>query len=658
MKAERRRADIQGLRALAIVLVVSYHAGIGLHGGFTGVDVFFVISGFVITSLLLRDLAAHGTIMFAGFYRRRALRLLPALGLMVAIVALLGILAAPIDALHIGALTGVASMFFAANAYLYLRGADYFVAAVTHDPFLHLWTLAVEEQFYLAFPIVLLIGWRLGRRRGATAVVAVIALASFLLSLELSHGHLLPLQHRPLQLAFYSSPTRAWEFAVGALIALAGSVRIPRLVVEAATAAGLALVLVGALVITSTTGFPGRAALLPVGGTALVIAAGSTSLLARSLLGNRLATWIGDRSYGWYLWHWPVIVYARALWPVQGWVPAAAALAALLPAAASFSYVEDPIRRRRALGGTSVRTVAVGASLIGALACVLLLGAMHALARTGPGREWVRASVHHIDRQRGCESAAPLDTSKVPPCTWGVPHPRGRIVLVGDSTASAVSEAVIAAGNRAGYAVTVSTYFGCPFVALEVYGSTASTAVCDEIDRVGLRTILALRPALVFLVNRTDDYVDGPIGLAQSGGAVRHEHGERLRLWTTGLRSDLATFSRASIPVVVVKQVPRISDAPTECAVVRVLTRTCSASAPRAAVDAELAPSRAANERAAHGLPGVSSLDLENSFCTARGCSTIAGNRILYVDAYHLTVLGARRVTGRFATAIHSHARK
>ena len=213
------------------------------------------------------------------------------------------------------------------------------------------------------------------------------------------------------------------------------------------------------------------------------------------------------------------------------------------------------------------------------------------------------------------------------------------------------------AGNRAGYDVTVSTYFGCPFVALRVYGSTAPPAVCDEIDHVGLRTIRALRPALVFVVNRTDDYTDGSMGLAQSGGTARYERGERLGLWTSGLRSDLAALSRASIPVVVVGQVPRISDAPTQCAVVRVLTRTCSASAPRVAVDAELAPSLAANERAARGLVGVSSLDLEDSFCTARRCSTIAGNRILYSDAYHLTVLGARRVTGRFATAIRSHAR-
>ncbi len=605
VKTERRRADIQGLRALAIVLVVSYHAGIGVHGGFTGVDVFFVISGFVITSLLLRDLVAHRTIRFAHFYRRRALRLLPALGLMVAIVALLGILLAPIDALHIGALTGLASVFFAANAYLYLQGADYFVAAVAHDPFLHLWTLAVEEQFYLVFPVILLVGWRLARRRGATAVIAVVAGMSFLLSLELSRGHLFAVQHRPQQFAFYGSPTRAWEFAAGALIALAGTAPVPRPVAEAATAAGLGLVVLGAFVITSTTGFPGTAALLPVVGTALVIATGSESLLARRLLGNRPATWIGDRSYGWYLWHWPAIVYAHALWPLAGWVPAAAALAALLPAALSFTYIENPIRRRRTLKGTRVSTIAIGASVIGAIASGLMLGATHALSRTGPGADWARASVQHVDRQRGCESSAPLDASKVSACTWAVPHPHGRIVLIGDSTASAVSEAVVAAGNRAGFDVTVSTYLGCPFVALRVYGSTAPPAVCDETDRVGLRTIRALRPALVFVVNRTDHYTNGPMGLGQSGRAISYERGERLALWTSGLRSYLAALSRASIPVVVVRHARQISDAPTECAVVRVLTRTCSASAPRAAVDAEGSLRRAPPTSALHaGWPG------------------------------------------------------
>src|SRR5207253_12945 len=119
------------------------------------------------------------------------------------------------------------------------------------------------------------------------------------------------------------------------------------------------------------------------------------------------------------------------------------------------------------------RVIAIAASLIGAAASVALLGAMHVIARTGPGAEWALASVQHVDRQRSCEASAPLDRSKVSRCTWAVSHPRGRIVLVGDSTASAVSEAVIAAGNSAGYDVTISTYFGCPFVSLNVYGSTA-----------------------------------------------------------------------------------------------------------------------------------------------------------------------------------------
>jgi peptidoglycan/LPS O-acetylase OafA/YrhL len=168
-----RRADVQGLRGIAVLLVVLYHAGLDVPGGFTGVDVFFVISGFVITGLLLRELDASGSLDLRRFYARRIRRLLPALAVMLTVVAAVGLLASPVGAQVTTAHTGIAASLFAANAYLYRLGTGYFDVRTTLDPLLHTWTLGVEEQFYLVFPALLLAAWRVAR--GSPRLVASIA---------------------------------------------------------------------------------------------------------------------------------------------------------------------------------------------------------------------------------------------------------------------------------------------------------------------------------------------------------------------------------------------------------------------------------------------------------------------------------------------------
>ena len=218
-----RRLDVQGLRAVAILLVVGFHGDFGVHGGFTGVDVFFAVSGFVITSTLLRELVDGNRLDFLAFYARRIRRLLPALALMVAVVALVGLLATPIAAGRLAALTGVFASGFASNVYLALRPTGYFDLGTGLDPLLHTWTLGVEEQFYIIFPALLLLGWVIGRRFGGAAragaftVVAIACVVSGLHAIALEHGRIGGT--RGQQYAFFLSPPRAWEFGAGALVA-------------------------------------------------------------------------------------------------------------------------------------------------------------------------------------------------------------------------------------------------------------------------------------------------------------------------------------------------------------------------------------------------------------------------------------------------------
>ncbi len=325
-----RRLDIQGLRGLAVLLVVFFHAGLHVPGGFMGVDVFFAISGFVITGLLLRELEPGGRIDFGRFYTRRARRLLPALALMVTVVAVLGTLASPAVTQRIGAVTGIFASLFSANIYLGRLPSGYFDVSATLNPFLNTWTLGVEEQFYLFFPLLLLVSWKVWRRAGAVIAVAAVSLLSIGLAHALA-GQVIGGANAP-RLAFFGSPSRAWEFGAGALLALLVPLiaRLPAPVAHVLGAVGLAAIALAEFRYYDTLGVSVGTLLLPVGGTCALLAAGTaTSRGFARLFSIRPAVWFGDLSYSWYLWHWPLIVYAKALWPDVRGIAALAAFASL-----------------------------------------------------------------------------------------------------------------------------------------------------------------------------------------------------------------------------------------------------------------------------------------------------------------------------------------
>jgi peptidoglycan/LPS O-acetylase OafA/YrhL len=319
----RRRLDVQGLRAVAVLSVVAYHAGLPLPGGFVGVDVFFVISGFVITTMLRREWETTGRISFAAFYKRRFKRLTPALAVVVAVTAVTaGLVMSPLGPQQRVSETGLGAMALIANWVIASTTGGYFDAPAATNPLLHTWSLSVEEQFYLVFPALLALGWFLGRRWAALLVGAV-ALGSFGAAIIVE-----PVVRSPL-FGFYSPLTRAWEFAVGALLVL-----LPVKGFRGAAFAGFTLLAASLYLIDDLTTFPGMWTLLPVAGAALLIVGRPRMLSLRPLVA------IGDWSYSIYLWHWPLIVFATTF----GWNRTAAAALSFLPAIASFKWVERPLR--------------------------------------------------------------------------------------------------------------------------------------------------------------------------------------------------------------------------------------------------------------------------------------------------------------------------
>ena len=662
--AGRRRGDVQGLRGVAILLVVLYHAGLGTPGGFTGVDVFFVISGLVITGTLLRELERSDRIRLRRFYARRVRRLLPAFAVMVVTTAAIGVLASPAVSQRMGAMTAVFASLFSANGYLYHLNAGYFDVSSSLDPYLHTWTLGVEEQFYVFFPALLLVSWLVARRIGANHkqarvvaafVTAAAAVASGVLAWALARGPGGSLS-ASWRFSFYSSPTRAWEFAAGALIALlAPWLRlVPKWPAYLVGIAGLGAVIAAGLELSTASRFPTVAAGLPVAGSVAVLAAGTVSEggLASRLLGLRPLTAIGDLSYSWYLWHWPLIVYATALWPSSLRVATYAAAFSLVPAWISFRYIENPIRTGAKFRRSAVVLAGccIGAAAVGAFG---LLGAAHELRSTVRTlRDWSAQRAPHADVRLGCNSV-PLGPKTPAACTWRVARPRGTVVLVGDSQAGQFTEPVTAAAREAHFTAVVSTQDGCPFADVRLTEGAVVEAGCRRFFTGTLDSLIRRRPTLVIVAMRTDLYLDIPswtLALPNSQGSSQPS-ARKAAILQAGLRRALAKLSGAGINTIVVHTIPRVPDISGSCAVLLVLSNHCEGSISRAAANRELASAIRLEDSAVSATKHSATLNLEPDLCTTT-CRSGHGRTLIYNDPLHLTVIGAEQLTHVFHTVI------
>jgi peptidoglycan/LPS O-acetylase OafA/YrhL len=652
-----RRADIQGLRGVAVLLVVLYHAGLHVPGGFTGVDVFFVISGFVITGLLLREVESTGSLRLRRFYARRVRRLLPALATMVVVFAAIGVLASPVDGQVAGAHTGIAASLFAANLYLYHLGTGYFDPLTTHDPLLHTWTLGVEEQFYVLFPTLLLLSWRFRPgRRAAFAVMSVVSAGSLGAMLAIAHDGTGGALGR---FAFYGTPTRAWEFGCGALLALAGlRLTLPRAAAAAVGAGGIALIAATAFLVSGTGTYVGWQMLLPTGGAIALIAAGLRgSTPATRLLSTRPLVWVGDISYSWYLWHWPVIVFAHALLPTTPVSVAAAALS-LVPAWLSYRYVENPIRHDVRMRGRATLVLAGVCIVTPIAACSGLLEANHLLARTVAMRKWQHAEQPYLSATHGCESPTPLDRragKAWAQCTWTVARARGRIVLLGDSNAAQFSEPVVEAGTRARYNVMLAPLTGCAFVDIPIIKSGVAEKGCYRFDTQSLAALVRQPPQVVVIANRDDQTIDRAyLGFVSTAGLLTYNTAEKARLWGRSLARVLSRLNRAGAQVILVRPVPALPVAPSACAVILVLTERCKSSVSRERVAAALRLTITTQDRAVSTVPSTRIVSFENDLCGPSTCSTLEHDgTVLYRDKDHLTSAGARLLTGHFYRLFH-----
>ncbi|TGD83725.1 acyltransferase, partial [Mycolicibacterium sp. CH28] len=391
------RPDIEGLRAIAVTAVVLFHAAIpGIRGGYVGVDVFFVISGFLITGLLWREVSGTGSVSLRRFYGARARRLLPASATVGVITMIASLVLLPPLRVPTVIYDGIASALYVGNYWFIIDNINYFSDLLTPSPFLHYWSLGVEEQFYLVWaPLILGTAWLIRRfrrdrtraiassRRPYLIVLGLVAAVSFALSLVITY--VVP------AMAFFSLPTRAWQLALGGLIALT-ALKWQRLSPHTAAIAGwtgLGMIVLACVWFTSTTPFPGTAALLPTLGAVLVIGAGcaTPSQGCGQFLSTPPMRAIGRISYSWYLWHWPVLVLAPALLghPLGLAERITAALLAAGLAWLTLQYLENPLRFAPKIRDSPWRSLGLGA-LATTIAVFVGLGLLKVVPTpTGPG---------------------------------------------------------------------------------------------------------------------------------------------------------------------------------------------------------------------------------------------------------------------------------
>jgi peptidoglycan/LPS O-acetylase OafA/YrhL len=398
------RADIDGLRALAVVPVCCYHLGITMFpGGFVGVDVFFTISGYLMASLIGQGLS-QGDFSFSKFFERRARRILPALFFVTLVCIALALVMFPPKLLRDFGSTVAATIFFSSNVIFWKKSANYFDLPAEWDPLLHTWSLAVEEQFYILYPVFMVLIWRLGRvtRLGAVMLVAV---TSFALSVW-------GVANAPTA-TFYLIPTRAWELLIGAGVALwcerptqvDADRRSSGLFSSVLGWTGVALVCGSIGHLNSETPYPGGWALLPCVGAALIISAGRDNLSSTArLLAVRPLVAIGKISYSLYLWHWPIIVFAEKHQQIESGSSSYKALllsASIIMGYASWRWVEQPFRDRSFLRP---------APLIGSLAAtgivLSLVGLFSNLSNGWPAR-FPGVEAVSLERQASSESSNP-----------------------------------------------------------------------------------------------------------------------------------------------------------------------------------------------------------------------------------------------------------
>ncbi|RIQ20880.1 acyltransferase [Jiangella rhizosphaerae] len=677
--AQRFRGDIQGLRAVAVIAVLGFHAGLPfMSGGFVGVDVFFVISGFLITGLIDREIGRTGRLSLTRFWARRVRRLLPATAVVLAAVAVITMVVLPVTRWASIAWDIATSALYVVNWRLADQSVNYLASDDAPSPVQHFWSLAVEEQFYLVWPLLILVLLWLQRRfhlsitRVLLGGIAAIGIPSLIWSIYLTETSPGP--------AYFVSTTRLWELAVGAALAIIAH-RLPRLPVawaHALGAGGLAAIVVAVVAYDSGTPFPGTAALLPTLGAAAVIAAGTVGrrTLADLVLDTSVMRDIGTLSYSLYLWHWPLLIAAAVMWGGDdGTLPVATGVVvvgfSVVPAWLTYRLVEAPIHHAKLLvrlpGWAAV--LGVGCTAIGVAAAMLVSQAVpqppsYAVTSQAQGAAVlddepdedpdgeVVDSVEYITptaleapddvaRLDGELCISDIEGTDLESCTYGPADAEITVAIVGDSKMHQWLTAFQQIADERGWHLVTYLKSGCPLITGDVVFEDAPNEDCTAYNEARYDTL------------RTDDAIDYVITSQVASRAYLGpdaSDAEQSDAMIDDMVGVWEGLEEAGRQVVVMIDNPNPSIDVMECV------------AEHPDELGECAFSRDDRERkgggAAAQLPaleradGISSVDLRDYICPGEACPAVIGNVLVYRRGSHLTATYVSTLTPRLDEAL------
>ncbi|SDI92392.1 Peptidoglycan/LPS O-acetylase OafA/YrhL, contains acyltransferase and SGNH-hydrolase domains [Frankineae bacterium MT45] len=671
------RPDIEGIRALAVLSVVLYHAHLfGIRGGFVGVDVFFVISGFLITRQLVTAVGARGLRSLPDFYIRRIKRLLPASAAVVLATLLVARFWAPALQVRSIATDAIYTTFYGMNYRLAVSGTQYLHQTDAPSPLQHFWSLAVEEQFYIFWPILIVAVTLIGRRfKGALLTVALLAITaiSFHFSVTVTRSN--------APWAYFSLHTRAWELALGALVAVSATqlARIPAKIGELAAWSGLIAVIASAFVYSDATPYPGSAAALPVVGTAVLIAAGcGRRRRAERILAEPLMQCFGKVSYSWYLWHWPMLMLAPAvlghnLTAEQRLI---VVLASLAMAVASFFLIENPARL---LPLSNARWFVSGLAISATIALCggIVLNFLPQLTGTGAAVTIVQAdsASPQVTAQMKAAVVAGLATTNAPSnltpqpaqaaadtppssrngchadflvvtqgaCVFGDPAGTHVAVLFGDSHMEQWLPAFANAGAHSGWKIINWTKAACPPAQLSVYAPTLNRAYteCDTWRAATLKRIAALKPDQIFM-SQSENVVSSKVSPSDFANATVKTL-DQLKASVPGAKVNFLNdvpVPNYDMPGCVAQHLSNV--------------KSCNF----AVKAAYTYPSRHAAMQPTIQKAGFAVVDPQSWVCSDGKCPAVVGNYLTYRNTTHLSASFSQWLTPMVAPLLTVASRK
>jgi peptidoglycan/LPS O-acetylase OafA/YrhL len=594
--------QIQGLRALAALLVTLFHAK-WISGGFIGVDIFYVISGFLITGLLLREIERTGRIDFKEFYARRFKRLLPTSFFVLAITALLSWLLIPSTMRSSLGRDIIAASLYVSNYLFAWWQADYQNLDATPSPVIHYWSLAVEEQFYLVWPVLIFLFFTLAartkRKTVLTYLVGAVTLLSFLFSIYQT-------ETSPIW-AFYSLPTRAWELGLGALLVLVPPLKTRKFI----GLIGILLIVLSSFVFNQTTAFPGKNAIVPVLGTVLLIATiNSWPPILNDVANSRLFQWLGEISYPLYLWHWPLLVLPSTYLarPLAFYERLIAILVTIVFADLTHRFIENPYRTKKIpstkvfkrAGAVTVISVLLGFSIILTSSDKIDVSGINGAVSLA------QIKARPLVYDDGCH--ANYSQTKSSLCEYGNKTSNRTIVLYGDSHAAQWFPALVEIASRSGYKLVSLTKSACPAVdTIRLDQGGFKMSRCAEWRKNSIMRILEIKPD-VLIMSSFQYYSQPP------------QYTNRTRWWNDGQRKLLNEVQGSSQHLIYITDTPHpLRDIP-----------GCLANNPISKCNTSM-PSQNLS------ISGFQVIN-PNTWLCARACPAVKDGVVAYRDASHISV--------------------